>query len=64
MKKVKINPDEILAAVEADDNAGFCRACGEEAHWVEPDAENYRCEACGEREVFSAEQLLIMGYAG
>ena len=28
---------------------------------VEPDAENYSCEACGEDEVFGVEQLLIRG---
>lgn len=44
-----------------DRNTGRCRACGEEAHGVEPDARKYRCEACGEHEVYGLEELVIMG---
>jgi hypothetical protein len=29
-------------------------------HGVEPDARNYLCEACGERRVFGAEEILLM----
>ena len=42
------------------DNPGFCLACGNEAHGVEPDAERYECEACGAPLVYGAEQLLLM----
>lgn len=45
----------------SEDNGGYCLACGEHAYGVEPDASNYECEACGAKEVFGAEQLLIMG---
>ena len=62
--KTAINPDAILAAVQADEFTGFCRACGEEQMGVEPDGENYECDSCGENEVFGAEQLLLMGCAG
>jgi hypothetical protein len=41
------------------DNPGFCLICGAEASGVEPDAENYECEACGSDQVFGAEQLLF-----
>jgi predicted RNA-binding Zn-ribbon protein involved in translation (DUF1610 family) len=41
------------------DNPGFCTACGIEAEGVEPDAEAYECEACGEPAVYGAEELLI-----
>lgn len=41
------------------DNPGFCIACGCEASSCEPDARNYECEACGEMEVFGAEELLM-----
>lgn len=58
-----IDPDQVLAAVEADDNLGFCTSCGAEAFGVEPDARNYECESCGAHKVFGAEELLIMGYA-
>lgn len=58
-----ISEDELLAAVEATmfgmDNAGFCNACGIEAGGCEPDARNYECEGCGEREVYGAEWLMV-----
>lgn len=51
--------DRVMAAVEADDCVGFCLACGNEQGGVEPDAEGYRCEECGERSVWGADQILI-----
>lgn len=60
---MKINPkitlNRVMEAVQADDNRGFCNACGEEAFGCEPDARNYECEFCGALEVFGAEELLI-----
>lgn len=41
------------------DNPGFCRACGNEQEGCEPDARNYRCESCGKREVFGAEEIAM-----
>jgi hypothetical protein len=38
---------------------GLCKACGEEQEGCEPDARNYTCEACGEAQVFGAEDLLF-----
>lgn len=49
----------VLSACESDDNVGFCVSCGAEAYSVEPDARRYRCESCGERAVFGAEELLL-----
>jgi hypothetical protein len=47
---------------QADENmSGFCRACGEEAGCCEPDARNYKCEACGSNQVFGAAELFLMG---
>jgi hypothetical protein len=42
--------------------AGYCVACGAWRDHCKPDAFNYPCEECGEREVFGAEELLLMGY--
>jgi len=56
---MKITIEQIMVAVEQDDNIGICTSCGEEAFGVEPDAENYECESCGKHEVFGAEQLLL-----
>jgi len=58
----RVTLEQILAAVEADDNRGFCLACGAEAFNVEPDAREYECETCGESRVYGAEELLIMGH--
>jgi hypothetical protein len=59
-----ISMDRILAAIEERDtslsNPGFCLACGEDADGCEPDARNYECECCGEKQVFGAEELLFM----
>jgi hypothetical protein len=63
-KSSLIDPDRIIDAVQQDDNIGFCLECGEEAFGVEPDAEHYKCESCEALQVFGAQQLLIMGYAG
>ena len=54
-----ITADRIMQAVEADDNLGFCIACGAEAYSVEPDARKYECEECGKRAVYGAEELLF-----
>ena len=59
----KIDSDELIAAVQADDNRGFCIECGEEAFGVEPDARQYTCESCGLATVYGAEELLMMGFA-
>ncbi len=45
------------------DNPGFCVACGDEADGCEPDARKYACEACGEKQVYGAEELLMMTVA-
>lgn len=44
-----------------DENGGACLACGEEAYGIEPDARRYQCDSCKAREVYGAEELLIMG---
>jgi hypothetical protein len=44
------------------DNPGICLACGNEQEGCEPDAREYECEACGERRVFGAEELLMCGW--
>lgn len=41
------------------DNPGICIACGTDVEGVEPDAEMYKCESCGEEAVFGVEELLL-----
>ena len=62
MPEAILDMAEVLAAAEEDRNAGFCTACGEETcSPVEPDACNYKCEACGAHKVFGAEELVLTG---
>lgn len=43
-------------------NMGACLNCGEiQDGGVEPDAEKYTCDNCGEDKVYGLEQLLLMG---
>jgi hypothetical protein len=51
--------EQVLAAVEADDNLGFCLGCGAEAHNVEPDARRLTCES-GKAMVYGSEEILLM----
>jgi hypothetical protein len=45
-------------------NDGICLACHNVQGGCEPDARNYECESCGERKVFGAEELVLMGHGG
>lgn len=55
-----VSEAELLEHADAYD--GVCKACGE---WtcggVEPDAERYECDACGESAVYGAEQAMLLG---
>ncbi|MBT9134404.1 MAG: hypothetical protein DDT38_01135 [Firmicutes bacterium] len=57
--------DRVIKAVERGDssldNPGICLACGDDADDCEPDARKYECEACGERMVYGAAELLMTG---
>lgn len=56
--------DEIVEAAQSamfgTENPGFCMACGSMQDGCEPDARRYECEACGERQVYGAEELVLM----
>lgn len=41
-------------------NPGICLSCGGDSDGCEPDARNYECTACGEFEVYGAEEILLM----
>jgi len=62
-----LTDDVIVEAVEryqsSLDNPGFCLACGCENDGCEPDARGYECEACGERQVYGAEELMLYAIA-
>lgn len=65
MKLLKIEWERLEDALERQqsslDNPGFCLSCGEETEGVEPDARKYPCEACGEKTVYGAQEILIRG---
>ena len=50
----------LLELAQADNNEGLCMACGEVAECVEPDAVKRECESCGEKEVYGAEEAILM----
>ena len=50
--------DRVFEIVEEGDE-GFCLSCGAEADGVEPDARGYRCDVCGNKAVYGAEELLL-----
>lgn len=62
---MKIPEDVLLNALEENastlSNWGFCTACGEQQDGCEPDACNYKCDACGACQVFGAEEILLRG---
>ena len=68
MKNATLDPDEVLSAAEEQmfglGNSGFCVSCGEEQDGVDPDARGDECECCGEKAMYGAQELVLMGYAG
>jgi hypothetical protein len=61
MSKMKIDMNRVIEALEEDECIGFCLACGEEQPGVEPDAREYECDVCGQRQVYGAEEVMLMG---
>ena len=59
---MNIDPLELIALIEEDDNQGMCKSCAYIQAGVEPDARNYTCENCGEDSVFGVEELLLEVY--
>jgi Zn finger protein HypA/HybF involved in hydrogenase expression len=52
--------EDVMMAVEEDSCTGFCLNCGAEGV-AEPDARKYTCDECGEKKLFGAEEILLMG---
>ena len=52
------NKEEMYVLNTSDE--GFCLGCGNTRVCVEPDAEKYECEICGENQVFGLQQLMLM----
>lgn len=59
MSKRMFSMEQIQQAME--DQNGFCIECGYEQGTCEPDARKYKCEECGKKAVYGAEELLVMG---
>lgn len=54
--------DEETYADLSESGGGVCLSCGDMPEsGIEPDARNYECDCCGERQVFGLEEALIMG---
>jgi len=62
MPQIKTRKFDLEQLMEADSNEhGFCLSCGNEQSGCEPDARKYTCEACGEKQVYGASELVMMG---
>lgn len=60
LKTIYLTEDEYLEHTDAYD--GVCLGCGKwTSGGVEPDAEKYRCEDCGEAKVYGTEQAMVIG---
>lgn len=52
--------DKAIKLCEDDEDTGLCTSCGAEIEGVEPDAEKYDCEVCGDvRCVYGREEILL-----
>lgn len=66
MPSKKLSPEKLLDIAmsvldESDGDAtGICLICGSTQSGVEPDATNYQCESCDEKEVFGAQEVILM----
>ena len=58
---MRFKMEDIEGFITGDEYIGLCTVCGEEQEGCEPDARNYKCDACGAKAVYGAEELLIMG---
>jgi hypothetical protein len=56
---IKARVNEIFECGEEDDNIGICMNCGAEHDGVEPDAEGYPCDECGEPTVVGFQNLVL-----
>jgi hypothetical protein len=58
-----LTDDVIMDAVERQllslDDPGFCIMCGNEQGGCEPDARRIKCESCGAKHVYGAEELAM-----
>jgi len=57
---MRIKLERLEEALFQDNNVGFCLNCGQDAHNVEPDARDYKCESCGRNRVYGAEEIILM----
>lgn len=60
-QRASLDMARVQEAVENDEQVGFCKACGAEQDGVEPDACSYECQACGEKKVYGAAEILMEG---
>lgn len=57
-RKIKATINELIDDGETD-GVGICLSCGAYHDGVEPDAEGYPCEECGEPTVMGFENLVL-----
>jgi len=57
LKPITIEQYQLLE----DAMLGMCIACRNAQSGCEPDARRYKCEACGEKEVYGPHEFLMLG---
>ena len=51
--------DVCIATAFGLSSSGLCVKCGSDQEGCEPDVRRYKCESCGERAVYGAQELLL-----
>jgi hypothetical protein len=62
MSKIKLSLEAVQQAMTGIGHPGVCLSCGDfdEYAGCEPDAMNYECGVCGEKELFGLEMAIVM----
>jgi len=58
-KRIKLTEDTYRML--DSDSMGVCRACLTPMCECEPDAKKYKCDGCGEKAVYGAQELMMLG---
>jgi hypothetical protein len=60
-KRFTVSLEELEETTFGDSTDGICLSCGERQSGCEPDARRYKCESCGENNVFGIPDAVMSG---
>ena len=58
--ETEVTIDQMAEIAVGDDGLGLCLHCGQQAADIQADARKYRCETCGTKAVYGADELALM----